>query len=106
MAVGDYVIACLGMHGKATRKTQVRSPQEPDTMQHTSGQKLVFTKSHDSNNVSIAKEARPSLDSGFSLLASSTRTRPTQCSASGGGIVRLELEINVAPALQVDAKRD
>ena len=65
MAVGDYTIACLGMHGKAARKTRVRTPQEPDTTQHTSGQKFVFTKSHDSNKVSIAKEAGPSLDSGF-----------------------------------------
>ena len=100
MAGGDYyTIACLAMHGKAARKTQVRSPQEPDITQHTSGQKLVFTKSHDSNNVSIAKEAGPSLDSGFGLLASSTRTRPTQRSAPGGGVGRLELEINVAPCI-------
>ena len=68
--------------------------------------KSSFTKSHYPNNVSIAKEAGPSVDSGFGLLASSTRTRPTQRSPPGGGVVRLELEINVAPALQVDAKRD
>ena len=55
MAGGDYAIACLGMHGKAARKTRIRSLQEPDTTQHTSGKKLVFTKSHDPNNVSIAK---------------------------------------------------
>ena len=55
MAVGDYVIACPGMHGKAARKTRVRSPQEPDTTQHTSGQKLVFTKSHDPSNISMEK---------------------------------------------------
>ena len=44
MAVGDYTIACLGMHGKAARKTRVRSPQEPDTTQHTPGQKLVLRR--------------------------------------------------------------
>ena len=86
MAVGDYPIACLAMHGKAARKTQVRSPQEPDTTQHTSGQKLVFTKIHDSNNVSIAKEAGPSLDSGFGLLASSTRTLPPNAAPPEGAL--------------------
>ena len=55
MEVGDYVIACPGMHGKAIRKTSVRNPQEPDTTQHTSGQKLAFKKSYDPNNVTIAK---------------------------------------------------
>ena len=55
MAVGEYAIACPGMHKKVTRKTRVRTPQESDTTQHTSGQKLVFTKSHDPNNVSITK---------------------------------------------------
>ena len=55
MAVGDNAIACPGMHGKAARKTRARSPQEPDKTQHTSGRKLVFTKSHDLNNASIAK---------------------------------------------------
>ena len=44
MAVGDYTIACLGMHGKAARKTRVRSSQEPDTTQHTPGQKLVLQR--------------------------------------------------------------
>ena len=54
MVVDDDAIASPGIHGKAARKTRVRSPQEPDTTQHTSGQKLVFTKSHDPSNVSIA----------------------------------------------------
>ena len=55
MAVGNYVIACPGMRERAAQKTWVQSPQESDTMQHISGQKLVFTKSHDPNNVGIAK---------------------------------------------------
>ena len=55
MAVSDYPIACLGMHGKAARRTRDQSPLELHTTQHTSGQKLVFTKSHGPNNVSIAK---------------------------------------------------
>ena len=81
MAVGDYAIACPSMHGKAARKTRVRNPQEPDTTQYTSVQKLVFTKSHDPNNVGTVKKAGPFLNSGFGLLALSTRTRPTQRSA-------------------------
>ena len=44
MAGGDYAIACLGMHGKAARKTRIRSLQEPDTTQHTSGEKVGFHK--------------------------------------------------------------
>ena len=44
MAVGGYTIACLGMHGRAAQKTRVQSPQEQDTMQHTSGQKLVLRR--------------------------------------------------------------
>ena len=105
-AVHDYMIASLGTRGRATRTTTVRSLQEPATTQHTSGQKLVFAKSHDPNNVSIAKLAGPSLDPGFGLMASSVRTRPTQRCAPGGGVVYIEIEINVAPALQVDAMRD
>ena len=53
MAVRDYMIASPGMHEKSARKTQVESLQKLDMMQHTSGQKLVFSKSHDPNNVSI-----------------------------------------------------
>ena len=87
---------------RSARKTRVRIPQEPDATQHTSGQKLVFTKGHNSNNVIIAKLAEPYLDPGFGLLASSARTRPTQCGGPGGDVVRIELEINVVPALQVD----
>ena len=59
--------------------------------------KISFTKSHDPNKVSIAKWVGPSLDSGFGLWASSTRANPTQRSAPGGDVVRLELEINPAP---------
>ena len=55
MAVSDYAVACLSMHGKAARKTGVQSPPEPDATQHTSREMLVFTKSHNPNNVSIAK---------------------------------------------------
>ena len=62
MAVRDYMIGSFGMHGKAARKTRVRSLQEPDTSQYTFGQKLVFTRSHNPNNVSLAKKVRPSLD--------------------------------------------
>ena len=97
MAVGDYVIACVGIHGKAARKTRVRGPQEPDTTQHTSGQKLVLQRV--TIQTTLVYRNRPSLDSGFGLLASSTRTRPTQRSAPGRGVVRLELEINVAPCI-------
>ena len=61
--------------------------------------KISFTMSHDPNNVSIAKQAGPSLDSGFGLLASSTRIRSTQRSAPERGVVRLELEINVTPCI-------
>ena len=61
--------------------------------------KISFMKSHDLNNVSIAKEAGPSLDSGFGLLASSTRTRPTQHSAPRGGVVRLESVIKAAACI-------
>ena len=55
IAVGDYVIACPGMQGRAARKTRVRRPQEPDMTQRTFGQKFDFMKSHDPNNVSTAK---------------------------------------------------
>ena len=55
MEVGDYVIACPGMHAKAIRKISVRNPQKPDTTQHTSRQKLAFKKSYDPSNVAIAK---------------------------------------------------
>ena len=44
MAVGDYAIACPGMHGKAARKIWAQSLQEPDTTKHTSGQKLVLRR--------------------------------------------------------------
>ena len=54
-AVHDYMIVSLGMRRRAARKTWVQSLQKPDAMQHISGQKLVFAKSHDPNNVSIAK---------------------------------------------------
>ena len=55
MAVRDYMIASLGMRGGAARKTWVRSLQNPDAAQFISGHKLVFTKGHDPNNVSIVK---------------------------------------------------
>ena len=55
MAVRDYMIASLGMCGRAAPKIRIRSLQEPDATQPISGQKLVFTKIHDPNNVSIAK---------------------------------------------------
>ena len=51
MAVGDYMIAC-------TEKQLERlgsKPTKPSPTQHTSGQKSVFTKSHDPNNFSITK---------------------------------------------------
>ena len=95
MAVGDYTIACLGMHGRAARKKPTETRLDATYLRA----KISFTKSHDPNNVSIAKQAGPSLDSSFSLLASSTRTRPTQRSAPGGGVVRLQLEINAAPCI-------
>ena len=91
---------------RLARKTWVRIPQAPDATQHTSGRKLLFAKDHEPNNVSIAKWAGPYLDPGFGLLASSARTRPTQRGAPGGDVVRIESEINVVPALQVDAMRD
>ena len=67
-------------------------------MQHTSGQKLVFTKGYDPNNVStcIAKQMALFLDPDFGLLASSAKTRTTPSSVPGGGVVRTESEINVA----------
>ena len=52
MVLRNYMIATPGMRGRAARKARVRSLQEPDTTQHTFGQKSVFTKSHD---VNIAK---------------------------------------------------
>ena len=55
MAARDYMTASLGARGRAARNTRVRISPKPDTTQHTSGQKLVFTKGHDPNNVSIAK---------------------------------------------------
>ena len=55
MAVRDYMAANLGMRGRAARKIGVRISQEPDMMKHIFGQKLVFTKGHDPNNVSRAK---------------------------------------------------
>ena len=44
MAVRDYMTASHGMRERAARKTRVRISQKPDTMQHISGQKLVFTR--------------------------------------------------------------
>ena len=90
---------------RPAQKTQVRIPQASDTTQHTSGRKLVFTKGHDPNNVSITKLVGSSLDPDFGLLSSSARTRPTQRSTPGGDVVRIELDINV-PTLQVDTMRD
>ena len=76
-------------------------------MQHTHLRtKISFTKGRDPNNVSIAKSAGPSLDPGFGFLASSTKTCPIQRGAPGKDVVRIKLEINVVPALQVDAKHD
>ena len=85
---------------------RVRIPQIPDTTQRTYEKKLVFPNGHNPNNVSKAKQVGPSLDPGFDLLASSTRTRPTQRGAPGGDFVRIELESNIVPALQLDAMRD
>ena len=67
-------------------------------MQHTSGQKSVFTKSHDPNNVSIAKKAEPSLDPGFTFRiinkdSSHSTRRPRK------GVVRTELGTSVAPRI-------
>ena len=42
MAVGDYVIACPGVHRIAAPKTWVRSPQEPDTTQLVPPAKISF----------------------------------------------------------------
>ena len=55
MAARDYMTASLGARGRAARKTRVRISQKLDMTQHTSGQKLVFTMSHDPNKVGIAK---------------------------------------------------
>ena len=55
MAARDYMSANLGARGKAAWKSRVQILQEPDTTQHTSGQKLVFTNGHDPSNVSIVK---------------------------------------------------
>ena len=46
----------------------------------------------------------PKVDPGFDLLTSLTRTRLAQSSAPGGDVVRIELETNVVPALQVDMR--
>ena len=67
---------------------------------------LVFTTSRHPSNVSMAKYTGSSLDPDFGLLASSARTRPIQRGAPGGNVVRIELEIDVVSALQVDAMRD
>ena len=48
MAARDSMSASPGGRGEATRKTRIR-------ISHTSGQKLVFIKGHDPNNVSIEK---------------------------------------------------
>ena len=53
--VHNYVAASAGMRERAARDTPVRGAQEPDTTQHTSMQKLVFTMSSDLNNVSVVK---------------------------------------------------
>ena len=55
IAVRDYMAANLGIRGRAARKARVRISKEPNTMQHTFWQKLVFTKGHDPNDVSVAK---------------------------------------------------
>ena len=77
MAIRDYMVASPCVCGKAARKTRVSSLQKLDTKQHTSGQKLVSTKSHDPNNVGIAKKVDSSMDPGFNLLASSAKNRFT-----------------------------
>ena len=53
MAERDYMSASPG--ARAARKTPIRISQEPDMTQPTSGQKLVFQKGHDPNNVNIEK---------------------------------------------------
>ena len=55
MAVRDYMTPNPGKRGRAARKIWVQISQKLDPMQHNSGQKFVFTKDRDSNNVSIAK---------------------------------------------------
>ena len=95
MAVGDYMTAGSGMRGRAAQTTWVRSPQEQDTTQHNSGKKLVFTKSHDPNNFSKIGWTIP----GPRFRASSEKTRAAQRSVPRGGVVRIELEINVAPCI-------
>ena len=65
MAARDYMTASPDIRGREARKNQVRISQKPDAMQHTSGQKLVFTKSHNQSNFTIAKYMGPSLDPGF-----------------------------------------
>ena len=55
MAAREYMSASPGARGRAARKARVRILQEPDTTQHSSGQKSDFTKGHDLNNVSTAK---------------------------------------------------
>ena len=55
VAVRDYMTGSLGKRRRAARKIRVRISQELDTMQHTSEKELVFTKSHDPNNISVAK---------------------------------------------------
>ena len=55
MAAQDSMSANLGMRGRAAQKAWVQISQEPETTQHTSGQKLDFTNDHAPNNVSRAK---------------------------------------------------
>ena len=71
---------------RPAQKTPVQISQEPDMMQHTFGQKLVFTKGYHLNKVSTVKLAGSSLDQVLSFWP-----HPN-----------IKLEINVVTALQVD----
>ena len=98
--------ASLGARGDQLERLGFKAHRNQKRRNTHPGKKLVFTKGHDPNNVIIAKLSGPSLDPGFGLLASSARVRFIQRSAHGGNVMRIKLEINVVPALQVDAKRD
>ena len=55
MTVRDYMASSPGMRETAAQKTGVRIAQKPDTTQQTSEKQTAFTKSHNPDNVNIAK---------------------------------------------------
>ena len=55
MAVGDYAIACLGMHRKSSSKDPSSKPTGTKNDATYLQAKISFMKSHDPNKVSIAK---------------------------------------------------